>query len=101
MTNGNIYRKIVWAHLGDGSTSLDYENWCKDTVASMVLDWARYATWHRTRCHSGIDADGVLGAAWEAIGRGLRELLNGETPVDAGTLDSIIVAIFKNEGIVV
>lgn len=67
----------------------------------MVLQGlAIYAEQHRKRYDSEIGSDGVLGRAWVESLRGVRDLLNGELDgLDAGTIDSAICALAKNEGV--
>jgi hypothetical protein len=68
-------------------------------LARMIDGWARYADAHRERYEAGIMDCGVMGPAWEQIGKGLRTMLNGELGnLDAGTLDEIIGGILRNEG---
>jgi len=100
MNNLNIYRHRAWADTG-GLTGEDYERHLQDPVSQMIKNWAGYADQHRKRYKESILDDGVLGPCWEGVGMDLRELLNGHLAVDAGTMDSIIVAVFQNEGLVV
>jgi hypothetical protein len=81
----------------------DAANYKADMPAGLVLmlrGWAKYADAHRERYESGVVDCGVMGPAWEAIGKQLREMLNGELgDLDAGTLDSIIGDILFSEGV--
>ena len=55
---------------------------------------------HKARFESAIGEDYVLGPQWQAIGEGLRGLLNGETGrLDCGTLDGFILATLDENGI--
>jgi len=92
--NKDIHRRMI--SLGDPGTDW---RWIDDPVAGMIQDWVWYADKHYDRYQTGILDDGVLGEAWYDIGLRLRDLLNGELLVDAGTADGIIVAVFKNEGL--
>lgn len=68
-------------------------------VVYMLRGWALYADRHRAAYGSKVGDDGVLGEEWEAIGRGIRGLLNGETGrLDCGTLDAFIVDTLESEG---
>lgn len=70
-------------------------------VAAMLHAWAEYADDHRTAYESAIGDDGVLGPEWQAIGLGIRGLLNGETGprLDCGTLDGFILDTLAANGI--
>lgn len=92
--NKDIHRHRI--SIGDPGTDW---RWVTDPVAVMLQAWAMYADNYRVQFNVGILEDGVLGVAWENVGRDLRELLNGPLLIDAGTADSIIVAVFKNEGL--
>lgn len=67
----------------------------------MLGGWETYARAHKNEFGSSIGDDGVLGPAWESIGDGLRELLNGEVGarLDCGTLDSFIVDTMKDNNV--
>lgn len=68
-------------------------------IANMLRAWLQYAETHRERYDSGIGEDYVLGPAWEAIGRSLRTLLNGECGrLDCGAIDAILNDQLKAEG---
>lgn len=69
------------------------------SMVGMLRGWLAYADAHRLRYESGIDDDGFLGPEWDAIGQGLRGLLNGELGrLDAGALDAIINDTRNAEG---
>lgn len=69
-------------------------------LIEMLLGWQRYAHYHAQRFESSIGNDGVLGPAWEEIGRGIRSLLNGEAGrLDCGTLDAFILDTLTESGI--
>ena len=69
-------------------------------VVGMLKSWLTYADVHRERFESGIGEDYVLGPEWAKIGVGLLGLLNGECGrLDCGTVDSIIRATLKAEGL--
>lgn len=68
-------------------------------VRVMMTGWGLYAEAHRERFKSPIGDDGVLGWEWQAIGRGLLGLLNGETGgFDGGSLDANIRAFMREHG---
>lgn len=68
-------------------------------LVMMLRGWVQYAGKHKNRYGSGIGEDGVLGAEWEEIGRGLLGLLNGETDgLDCGSIDGNIRDALKAEG---
>ena len=68
-------------------------------IAGMVHHWAQYADVHRSRYDSLIGDDGVLGPEWQAIGKALLALLNGELGgMDAGTLDGMIRDVLASNG---
>ena len=67
-------------------------------IVGMLAGWARYADAWRSR-ESPIGNDYVLGPEWEAIGRGIHGLLNGETGrLDCGTLSAFIYDTLETEG---
>src|SRR5574338_930214 len=69
------------------------------SIVRMIDAWASYADAHRARYESGIGDDGVLGDEWEAMGRAIRALLNGESGrLDCGTLDAFIPDTLNAEG---
>lgn len=66
---------------------------------AMLTGWLEYADTHASRNESGIGEDCVLGPEWEAIGRSLVNLLNGNTGrLDCGTLDGLIRSSLVAEG---
>ena len=66
----------------------------------MLESWEDYAVRHRQEYESSIGDDGVLGSDWEAIGDGLRSLLNGDTSGwDSGSLDHNILVTMREHGI--
>jgi hypothetical protein len=67
----------------------------------LVLDgWLNYAEAHKARYESPIGEDGVLGAEWTRIARGIRGLLNGECGrLDCGTLDGFILRTARENGV--
>lgn len=68
-------------------------------IAQMLRAWENYAKAHQDRFESPIGEDYVLGPAWEQIGLGIRELLNGETGrLDCGTLDAFILDTLEENG---
>lgn len=68
-------------------------------IVGMVKMWLHYADMRKLRFESGIGEDYVLGTEWDAIGRGLLGLLNGETGrLDCGTLDGCIRGALVAEG---
>jgi len=68
-------------------------------MALMLAGWAYYADAHRAAYESGIGEDGVLGPEWEAIGKALRGLLNGDLGrLDAGAIDSALLGSLQAEG---
>jgi hypothetical protein len=65
----------------------------------MLRGWAAYADKHRARFESGIGEDSFLGPQWEAVGRALLEMLNGDCgALDCGTIDGFIRDALKAEG---
>jgi len=71
----------------------------ESAIVRMVHSWAMYADAHAIRFESSIGEDYVLGPEWEAIGKGLLGLLNGETgELDCGTVDGMIRDILKANG---
>lgn len=69
-------------------------------LARMLESWAEYAKGHKARFESTIGEDYVLGPQWQAIGEGIRGLLNGETGrLDCGTLDGFILDTLSENGI--
>lgn len=78
-----------------GGANLDHEG----SLVRMIDAWATYADAHAKRYESSIGADGVLGDEWEAMGRAIRALLNGETGrLDCGTLDAFLHDTLHAEG---
>lgn len=68
-------------------------------IVAMLRGWIDYANGHAKRYECGIGEDGVLGDEWEAIGKGLLGLLNGETGrLDCGSLDGLIRRTLTAEG---
>lgn len=68
-------------------------------IAQMLKGWQEYAHTVKRRYESQIGKDYVLGPEWEAIGKGIEGLLNGELGrLDAGTLDSFIRGTLKDNG---
>ena len=67
----------------------------------LLAGWKGYADSHKYMFESCIGDDNVLGPAWEVVGDGLRELLNGEVGprLDCGTLDSFIYDTMKDNGV--
>lgn len=71
----------------------------ESAIRSLILAWLQYADTHWAMYDSGIGEDSVLGPAWEAIGRQLRNLLNGECGrFDCITLDGLILDVLASEG---
>jgi hypothetical protein len=61
-------------------------------LVHMITGWVDYADVYVERYDAPIGEDHVLGPAWQAIGEGLRTLLNGETGrLDCGSLDRLIL----------
>ncbi len=57
----------------------------------MLVGWLAYARVHQDRHENAVGNDGFLGDHWEALGRAILGLLNGETGrLDCGTLDKLI-----------
>ncbi len=92
--NRDIYRSTI-SELSPRRDTL----WVTCNVARMIQDWGMYADNYRGQYDAGVLEDGVLGPEWEAIGRGLRTLLDGRVLVDRDTADACIVRIFQNEGL--
>ena len=68
-------------------------------IVHMLVGWAQYADHHRERFESGIGDDGVFGPAWEAMGRTIHDLLDGDTGrLDCGTLSACIHDTLASEG---
>lgn len=73
--------------------------WRRHPVANMLDAWARVGELHRAKLETTIGADGVLGPQWQAIGLGIRGLLNGDLgDLDAGECDRFILATLAKEG---
>lgn len=71
----------------------------ESAMVKMLTGWLEYQSAHAERFESGVGDDYVLGPEWEAIGKALRGLLNGETGrLDCGTLDGVILDGLKAEG---
>lgn len=72
----------------------------ESAVVTMLKGWAEYAEAHERQFESKIGDDCVLGQEWEAIGVGIRGLLNGETGtrLDCGTLDAFILDTLSENG---
>lgn len=70
------------------------------SVVRMLEAWAFYADNHRVRYSTPIGDDGVLGPEWQAIGLGIRGLLNGDVGprLDCGTLDGFILDTLAANG---
>ena len=69
-------------------------------IAGMLHLWAQYAADHKAEYDALIGDDYVIGPAWEAIGDGIRELLNGQTGrLDCGTLDAFILDTMRENGV--
>ena len=67
-------------------------------MCSAIRAWADIADNHLRAYDSPIGDDGVLGPAWQKIGDGLLDLLNGECgALDAGTLDRMIRAVLRSQ----
>ncbi len=65
-------------------------------MAPMIVGWARYADAYHNRFESPIGEDGILGAAWKAMGESI--LVNGDLAgLNAGSLDALIRGIMANE----
>jgi hypothetical protein len=80
----------------NGAVNVPFES----PIARMLESWGEYAKAHRARYESKIGDDGVLGQEWEAIGIGIRGLLNGETGrLDCGTLDAFILDTLSENGV--
>lgn len=64
----------------------------ESAIVFMLKGWAEYADAHAIRYEGDpIGTDGVLGEHWEAIGKGILGLLNGETGrLDCGTIDGVV-----------
>ena len=72
---------------GVNSTARPFET----AVAQMIVGWGRYAQDHKKEYGTPIGDDGIIGAAWLEVGKGLIDLLNGQTGrLDCGTLDAFI-----------
>lgn len=64
----------------------------EQALVLMFKGWLMYADAHLADYESPIGDDMILGPEWASIGKGLRNLLNGELGrMDAGTLDSVVV----------
>lgn len=86
----------AWGH----ATSLGIVSPLCGAISGMVKAWIAYADAHHERYNSSIGQDHVLGVEWESIGHSLLGLLNGDLgELDGGTLDGMIRAIAKNEGL--
>lgn len=72
----------------------------ESAMVAMLRAWAQYADDHKARYDSAIGDAGVLGAHWQAIGLGLRGLLNGDcgARLDCGTLDAFIMNMLQVNG---
>lgn len=68
-------------------------------IVLMLKGWTAYADAHRFRYSSRVEGDYVMGPEWEAIGRSVIGLLNGDTGrLDCGTLDGFIRNTLQSEG---
>lgn len=66
-------------------------------LVAMLEGWLLYADAHAESGEIGTDA--VLGGHWEAIGVGLRGLLNGETGrLDCGLVDGLVGEALHAQG---
>lgn len=80
----------------NGQPRKDFET----AIVEMIKGWAKYAEDYVVLYDSPIGQDGVLGDYWEAIGDGLRGLLNGATGrLDCGTLDGYILRTMAGNGV--
>lgn len=69
-------------------------------IVKLLQGWIGYAKAHMDRYEGRVGDDGVLGPEWEAIGRAVLGLLNGQTGrLDCGTLDAIVRATLAAEGL--
>lgn len=82
-------------HLG-----LDSPKIFEAAIVYGLESWRRYAQDHQKRYESLIGDDGILGPHWQAIGLGLRGLLNGDCGprLDCGTLDKFILDTLAANG---
>ncbi len=63
----------------------------ESAIVQMLNGWHQYAATHRANYESLMGDDGVLGPEWQAIGKGLLGLLNGDLGrMDGGTLDAFL-----------
>ena len=69
-------------------------------LRKLIVSWTQLGETHAALYGSPIGADGVLGAAFEQIGRGILDMLNGECGrFDCGTLDRLIRDIARACGV--
>jgi hypothetical protein len=69
------------------------------SIVEMLEGWARYADEHKRRYESRVSDDHVMGEGWQAVGRAIHTLLDGETGrLDCGTLSSFIYNTLEFEG---
>ena len=88
----------LWNHRHDNAI-ISPENGFESAMVQMLRGWTEYAETVKARYNSAIGADYVLGPEWEAIGKGIEGLLNGETGrLDCGTLDGYIRDTLKTNG---
>jgi hypothetical protein len=68
-------------------------------LRAMAEGWELWALAYQDRCECCIGTDGVLGEHWQAVGEGLRRLLDGDTGGwDAGSLNHNIRRIMREHG---
>ena len=69
-------------------------------IVKMLRGWLLYADiYAKTYEGTGIGEDGLLGDAWQDVGKALRVLLCGTIGrLDAGTVDALICNVLKEEG---
>lgn len=87
---------LAWRETGFRNPTVAHERALKRSIEA----WADFGDTFLALHSSKIGDDGVLGPAWESMGRALLELLNGEHGrLDGGTLDRIIRAVAKVHGV--
>jgi hypothetical protein len=71
----------------------------ESAMVQMLRGWTEYAETVKAKYDSLIGNDYVLGPEWEAIGKGIEGLLNGECGrIDCGTIDGYIRDTLKANG---
>lgn len=83
--------ELAWSHAHQRVLEEPARRGLEGSFAHMYRAWLAYADAHKSRYESDIGQDYVLGPHWEAVGKGLLGLLNGDIGrLDAGTCDRVI-----------